>query len=706
MNQNEENNLRTLQFAQGISVLPRDKADALLLIFTCTIVLLPFAEHSPLWINSMAVLLIAWRVWITLRGQEMPKKWLLILITGALVAGVYLHFHTWFGKEVGIAFLIVLACLKMLEMHARRDAVAVIFVCYFLLVGQLLYSQSLLAALYLLLCICLLISTQLAFQYHQLTPSLWKRLTSGFRIVGLAIPLALILFLLFPRFQGPLWGKQQNNLSGVTGLSDTMEPGVVADLALSDQIAFRVRFPGPNGNLPSPSAPQLYWRAIVLDTYDGKRWSASKSRPKKEPVAPAQGLAVTQEIIMEPNNQRWLFGLDRPSAINDANVMINNGTGLISHLTEYWEMRSNDPIQDRIRYTVTSNLSNTTNITTPPPLSLSGRTEIEQKSLQLPAGFNPLTLQWVGQLRQQSSDPTELAKLVLRYFREQPFRYTMSPPPLGTDQVDDFMFNTQAGFCEHYASAFVVIMRALGIPARVVTGYQGGEINPIDGLMTVRQSDAHAWAEIGIEPRGWIRVDPTGAVAPDRIERGLTGSFPNRNFAGLPDFTQQTWVSNLLKKIRSRWDATNSAWNLWILNYNLNKQKDLLSNLLGIQHPQAVQVGIAMMIAVSFVIAILSLLLLRKKTVQRPLDKLYADFCQHMRGQGYPRLSHEGPSDYSHRLQSVFHNKKALIEFLALYSRFKYGKGYNSNLQKSNQFVTLKKLLKLCLQLKLSKELP
>lgn len=683
-----KDNAEAFQFVRQLATLPRDKTDALLLIFTCTIVLLPFAEHSPLWVNSMAGLLIAWRVWITLRGQEMPKKWLLILITGALVAGLYWHFHTWFGKEVGIAFLIVLACLKMLEMHARRDAVAVIFVCYFLLVGQLLYSQSLLAAIYLLLCICLLISTQLAFQYHQLMPSLWKRLTSGFRIVGLAIPLALILFLLFPRFQGPLWGKQQNNSGGVTGLSDTMEPGNVADLALSDQIAFRVKFPGL-----IPSAPQLYWRAIVLDIYNGKRWSASAFRPKKEIVAPAHGLTVTQEIIMEPNNQRWLFGLDRPAGIND-------GTGIISNLTEYWEMRSNSPIQDRIRYTVTSNLSNTTNITTPAPPSLSGRMEIEQKSLQLPTGFNPLTLQWAGQLRQQSNDPAELAKLVLRFFREQPFRYTMSPPPLGNDQVDDFMFRTQAGFCEHYASAFVVIMRALGIPARVVTGYQGGEINPIDGLMTVRQADAHAWAEIWIEPRGWIRVDPTGAVAPNRIEHGLSGSFPNRNFAGLLDFTRQTWVSNLFKEIRSRWDATNSAWNLWILNYNLNKQKDLLSNLLGIQHPQAVQVGIAMMIAVSFVIAVLSLILLRKKTIQDPLDKLYADFCRYMRDQGYPRLPYEGPSDYNDRLQLVFRNKKELSEFLSLYAKCKYGKGYNSNLYESNQLVTLKALLKLCLQLK------
>jgi hypothetical protein len=685
--------------AQQLSNLSRDKTDALLLIFTCTFVLLPFAEHSPLWINLIAGMLIAWRVWITLRGKVMPNKWLLMLLTGVLLAGVCFYFHSWIGKEVGIAFLILLACLKMLEMHARRDAVAVIFVCYFLLVGQLLYSQSLLAALYLLFCICLLISAQLAFQYYQLTPSLWKRFTSGFRIVGLAIPLALILFLLFPRFQGPLWGKQQNNLSGVTGLSDSMEPGNVVDLALSDQIAFRVKFLDQDRSLNPPPARQLYWRAVVLDTFNGKRWSASSFRVRHGNVMPTQGTAVTQEIIMEPHNQRWIFGLDRPASMNNGTILINNGTGIVSNLTNYWEMRSSDPIQDRIRYTITSHLSNTITSTT----DRSERLEIQQKSLQLPLDTNPLTHQWTQQLRQQSTDPAQLVKLVLSNFREQPFRYTMTPPPLGVEQVDDFMFRTQAGFCEHYASAFVVIMRDLGIPARVVTGYQGGEINPIDGLMTVRQADAHAWAEVWIEPSGWLRVDPTTAVAPNRIEHGLYGSFPNRNFAGLLDFNQKTWLSNLAKELQQRWDATNSAWNLWVLNYNLNKQKDLLSSLVGIERPQAVQVGIAMMIAVSFVIGVLSLLLLRKKIVRSPLDKLYDDFCQHMRYLGYPRLPYEGPSDYCQRLQSVFHRKKELVEFLTLYSNCKYGKGYNSIL---NQQATLKALLKLCLQLKSSNAAP
>ena len=200
----------------------------------------------------------------------LPPRWLLLLISAALLGAVYLHFHTWLGKDAGIAFLMVLACLKMLELHARRDVMALIFVCYFLLVGQLLYSQTLLAALYLLFCTGLLISIQLNFQYHQHLPSLTQRLLGGFKIIALALPLALMLFVFFPRLQSPLWGKQQGN-GGVTGLSDSMEPGKVAELALSDQIAFRVRFQG------APPAPALlYWRGVVLDRFDGRRWSVGE----------------------------------------------------------------------------------------------------------------------------------------------------------------------------------------------------------------------------------------------------------------------------------------------------------------------------------------------------------------------------------------------------------------------------------------------
>jgi len=678
-------------FKQKLSALPRDKADTLLLLITCCFILFPFTEYSPAWLNLVAIALIIWRGWIIYQGQVLPQKWLLMFITAGLSTGVYLHFHTWLGKDAGIAFLIILVCLKTLEMHAKRDAVAVVFVCYFLLVGQLLYSQSLPSAVYLLFCTGLLISTQFTFQYHQLIPPFTTRILSGYKIVGLALPLALILFLFFPRFQGPLWGKQQGNVGGITGLSESMEPGNLAELALSDQIAFRVKFPG----YPPPSY-QLYWRGVVLDTFNGTSWGVSLS--SKHPVAsqPAQSNGVVQEIIMEPHNQHWLFGLDRPANItnyNGAAVGINNHD--YSYLTEYGEMRSPNLIQDRVRYTITSDLHASVGSKTGSVASMSDQIDVAAHALQLPAGFNPLTIQWAQQLGKRSTDPIQLANLVLLFFREQPFKYTLSPPPLGVNQIDDFMFVTQAGFCEHYASAFVTIMRAMHIPSRVVTGYQGGEVNSIDGLMTIRQSDAHAWAEIWTDQRGWVRFDPTAAVAPGRVERGIRSSFPNRNLSGLLNFTRQTWITDIAKQWQLRWDATNSAWNLWVLNYSLDKQKNLLSSLSGIEHPEASQLGIAMMVAATLVIATLSLILLGKKELASPPDKLYLTFCRYMKRLGLEKLAHEGAMEYCRRLQPIFPNRAELVDFLTLYANCKYGRGYNSD-----QLIHLKKLLKLCLQLK------
>jgi len=677
----------------GLAALSREKADALMLVLSCAFILIPFVEYSVAWISTAAVLLIGWRVLITVRGQRLPERWLVTLIAVALVIGVCLHFHTWLGKDVGIAFLIILISAKLLELHARRDAVAVIFLCYFLLVGQLLYSQSILSALYLIFCAGLLISAQFSIQYHQLIPPLSKRLLSGYKIVGMAVPLALILFLFFPRIQGPLWGKPQGNAGGITGLSESMEPGNVAELALSDQIAFRVRF-----HQAVPDQALLYWRGIVLDTFNGSRWSVSASHNKFEAGTAAPGMAVSQEIFLEPHGQRWLFGLDQPVYLSNYNGMALSQTDRqFGQLTRYDEMRSPSPIQDRIKYTIVSNIVDpaaaVAGVTM--PMSLSEKMELLNYALQLPVGYNPLTIQWAQQLRQRSNDPVQLSNLVLLYFRVQPFRYTLDPPPLGNNQVDDFMFTTRAGFCEHYASAFVVIMRAMHIPARVVTGYQGGEINPMDHLMTVRQSDAHAWAEIWTDQRGWIRIDPTAAVAPNRVERGINASFPNRNLAGLLNISQQSWIAGVARQLRLQWDATNSAWNLWVLNYSMGKQLDLLSFITGIEYPQPAQLGMAMMIAASLVMAVLTLIMLGKRSTVSPLDRIYQNFCSHMRRQGCARMPHEGAEDYGRRLLQIFPEAVAITDFLNCYNDCKYGKGYNSG-----QLNTLKKLLALCLQLK------
>lgn len=681
------NPLRTI--LRGVDTLTRDKSDTLLLVVSCTMVLLPFMAYTPDWINVAAGLVLCWRVWLTFSGQATPQKWLLRLLATLMFGAVYLHFHTWLGKDAGIAFLVILVCLKLLELDSRRDALATVFVCYFLLAGQLLYSQSILSALYLLACAGLTLSAQMSYQYHQLAPPPGQRIAAGFRMVAMALPLALIMFLFFPRLQGPLWGKQQGS-SGVSGLSDSMTPGNVAELALSDQIAFRVDF---NKFVPRPD--QLYWRAIVLDTFDGTKWTESDltNQSGVPDTAESGGVEVRQDIVLEPNGQHWLLGLDRPTSLATPRAgPVSGPTPESARLTRYGEMRNGDFLQDRTRYTIVSRLADSYR---------DHDGDARRAALQLPPGFNPVTLQWAGQLREQAHSPAQAVVAVLHYFRTEPFRYTLDPPPLGRDQIDDFLFGTRAGFCEHYASAFVVVMRAMQIPARVVTGYQGGELNPVDHLTTVRQSDAHAWAEVWLDQRGWVRVDPTAAVAPSRIERGLRGALPNRNLRGLLQFNDHSWLGSLSQKLRMQWDATNSAWNLWVLNYNLGKQLDLLTALSGIDHPLASQLGMALIIGMGSIGTVFSLLLLRKKTRVSALDRSYEKFCRNLARRGYARLLHEGPLAYRDRLMLMLPDAQPIAQFLSVYSRCKYGTGYNAAQQ-----AQLQQLLTLCSQLDLPRHTP
>ena len=702
--------------------LSRDKVDTFLLIFTTTLVLAPFAFHNPTWLIATALALISWRVVVTLTGQTLPQKWLLISVAIILVIAIYFHFHTWLGKEAGVALLILLSCLKMLEMHARRDAIAVIFVGYFLLMGQLWYSQSLLAVLYLLLCFSFLVSAQITFQYLQGAPKMRQRIAAGFKLSLLALPLALVLFVLFPRLQGPFWGNQTGNGGAMTGLSDSMEVGNVAELALSDQIAFRVKF---DGAIPSQS--DLYWRGIVLTAFDGRRWTAPTdevddvdnlhnidTHRAKESISTANNAsdhnlldssikstfknAIIQDIVQEPHNQRWIFALDTPLALTQ---LASDGGNITSYLTPYAEMRSNLILEHRIHTTVVSDL-HANAIADKKPDAMQVLNLQRAEALTLPIGLNPLTQKWAQQIAQKSASPNEFINTVLSYFRNQPFRYTLSPPPLGRDQVDDFLFATRAGFCEHYASAFVVILRAAGIPARVVTGYQGGEINPVDNLLTVRQSDAHAWAEVYLGKRGWVRFDPTAAVAPERVEHGIRSQFGAQSLAGLINLPKNNWLTKTAQKCANQWDAINSAWNLWALNYNLEKQKNLMHAITGINNPASSQIGIAMMICAGIVAAFVALFLFYKRTVVSPEDKIYARFCRAMQKKGYPKDPHEGALAYCQRLQNTLaenhkltNGQELLAEFAMLYTQTKYGKTINPiNLTR------LKKSLLLCLKIK------
>jgi transglutaminase-like putative cysteine protease len=636
--------------------LTRDKADTLLLLGTCALVLAPHAGHLPLWAPLICAILLGWRGWITWRGNRMPPRAVLTFLALAILTGVYASFHTLLGQEAGVTMLALLLSLKLLEMRARRDLFVVLFLSLFLLLANFFYSQSILTAAYTIAAVIVLVTTQLTFQYAGEVPPLKRRLRVAFNIVALAVPLTLVLFVLFPRIQGPLWGLPRDAGSGHSGLSDTMAPGNITQLALSDEIAFRVKFRDP----PPPQS-KLYWRGIVLGNYDGRTWTPWPTEAFRGQVSVrTRGAPIRYEITLEPSGRRWLFALELP-------LKPPQLPGQQTRFNQDLELQTLRPISDRIRYEVDSHVD----FALQPDL----RPVFLRFWLALPAGYNPRTRAFAASLRRRSAGDAEIVDAVLKFFHTERFSYTLEPPPLGTHAVDEFLFDTRAGFCEHYASAFVVLMRAAGIPARVVTGYQGGTINPIDGYLVVRQSDAHAWAEVWLAGRGWVRIDPTAAVAPERVEKNLSTVLPRRALGGLItlDVGRNAWLSSL----RFNWDAITNRWNQWVLSYTLDKQQSLLRSL-GFKDPDWRTLMALLSAAGLLVFVAIALPLLRNRQKLDPVNVCYRALCDVMARRGLPRALHEGPRAYRLRLTAAdspleTDRKSAVVHFLQLYETLQYG---------------------------------
>jgi transglutaminase-like putative cysteine protease len=368
------------------------------------------------------------------------------------------------------------------------------------------------------------------------------------------------------------------------------------------------------------------------------------------------------QVTLEPHNQRWLYALDIPGALPQVE-------GNATSITYDVQIATTTPISTRIRYDAVSHLDY--------DLHLNESPQALRRWLELPPGFNPGTLEFASRLRAQSGSGVNTVNAALRFFREQDFRYTLEPPLLGRHAVDEFLFSTRAGFCEHYSSAFVVMMRAAGIPARVVVGYQGGTINPADNFMEVRQSDAHAWAEVWLENRGWTRVDPTEAVAPNRIEQNLSNVIPRTMLGGLINLDASTspWIAGFAK-LRQQWDALNNGWNQWVLNYTPERQKKFVE-WLGFDNVDW-RTMIALMVMLAIVaVAIVVIPLILQQTKRDPLVAVYESLCNRMAKKGLPKLPHEGPRAYCERLTSATsplppEQKAALARFLKLYETVRY----------------------------------
>lgn len=665
--------------------MSRDKSDTLLLLATCVLVLAPHVTHLPGWIILAGSAILLWRAWITFNGLRMPQRWLLVPLAVLTMGAVYLTHKTLLGREAGISMLVLLMTLKLLEMHAKRDLFVVLFLGFFLVLTSFFYSQSIATALLTIVAVVAILTTQLSFQYVLTVPPLRQRLRLGVTILALAVPLTLVLFILFPRIQGPLWGLPSDAHAGRSGMSETMAPGTIADLALSDEIAFRVKFTDA-----PPAKSSLYWRGAVLGDYDGRTWRPLQTPMRSSPqhVVNRRGAPIRYQVTLEPNGRRWLFALDLPQAAPQLN---NNAASFGPEM----QMLARRPINERARYDAASNVDY--------DLQPNESSVVLQQWLALPAGFNPRTHAFAASLRKEHKNNGEIVNAALRFFRSEKFTYTLEPPLLGTHVVDEFLFDIREGFCEHYSAAFVVLMRAAGIPARVVTGYQGGAMNPVDDFMTVRQSDAHAWAEVWLAKRGWIRVDPTAAVSPSRIEMNLNRAIPRPLLGGLisADASENAWLSKLLA-LRQNWDAVGNAWNQWVLNYTPETQESFIRSL-GLKEVNW-RTLTALMFAVGVVVmAIIAVPLIKNRARLDPVEAAYRSLCRHMARRGLPRSPHEGPRDYGLRLMAAEsplkpRSKAAAARFLELYEAARYGapSKYQTKMQAAALVFKLNTLLTEC----------
>ena len=551
--------------------LPRDARDTLFQLGVVGWTLLPHVAHLPAWCSVFAALVLGWRARLAFVAAPLPGRWTRVALL-LLAAGLTLWSErTLLGKEAGVTMLVVLLALKTLELRARRDALVVFFLGFFVVLTNFLYSQSLAVAASMLLSVWGLLAALVLAHMPVGRPSLARAGALAARAALLGTPLMVALFLLFPRLP-PLWGLPQD-AAGRTGLSGTLRLGGVAELANDDSIALRLRFDGP---VPPPQA--MYLRGPVLERFDGRDW-ARRAAPRFGIAEPAQpdlrlrGDPVRYEMTIEPSRLAMLPLLEATPDIPGAAPQL---PGWAPTLGAALEWRLDRPLTDRLRFAAMAW----------PAFELGSRrpSPALQADLQLPAGFDPRTRRWAAELRARpelaQADARTLAAALLQHIRTGGYTYTLEPGPYGRDAIDEFWFDRKLGFCEHFAASFVFIMRALGVPARIVTGYQGTDPAPVDGWWIVRQSNAHAWAEYWQPGVGWLRADPTAAVAPDRIERGRSLAPRPGLVAGAID----TMSPALALRLRQGWEALNNRWNQWVLNYSRQDQFDLL-RALGVASP-------------------------------------------------------------------------------------------------------------------------
>lgn len=633
------------------------------LLWTAAVVVgtsLPHWSALAAWMPVLLLAAIAWRCGVSLFGWPMPARSVRLLFAFGAFVGVLLRYRTVNGVEAGSALLVVMVALKFLESRNQRDQLVLIMISYFLMFASLLSERGPLMVVYIVILVW--VTTVALIQIGRRGEFLSARTTSALsgRLLLYALPVMVALFLLFPRLPGPLWGIPGNTGTGATGLNDTMSPGDITSLGLSDEIAFRVEFDGR-----VPRANDLYWRGPSLTHFNGRTWSMLQGTRRGERVADTieyRGAPTSYRVMLEPNGRNWAFALDMPREWSSENSL-RVGMGSDYQLGTFFGA----PRTRRLDYRVTSYVDYSAR----EPL-----TERERETFRaLPPTSSPRARALAASWLTDAPAGATIIGRAMAYLRSQPFEYTLTPPALGAQPVDEFLFETREGFCEHYASALTVLLRAAGLPARVVTGYQGGELNALGGYYIVRQSDAHAWTEVWLEGDGWVRVDGVAAVAPERVALGFEAS-GGGGVAAVTAAFRASWG----RQVALLWDAVETSWREWVIGYGPEVQRALLESLgfdnLRRTQRSAVLLGLAVASTVVLLLALSAYLAWRqrRRTAVDAPTLHFASFVRHLRRLDVPaRTPSEGPRAYAERAASRLPHAAARIREVAdLYVRARY----------------------------------
>ncbi len=599
-----------------------DSTLILSIVFLLWLVIAPHFFHLKIKLLLLFTGLVCWRALGAFYPKLVPSKLFLFVITIAILFIYWRWYRLPIGQNASIALLVMMIGLKVLEIKVRRDLYITLFLGYFAIITQFLFNTDILFSLYQFLILFAL--TFVLLQMNQVsTKILWK---SNFKIVAFllaqAIPIGIIFFVLFPRINGPLWSFKMDE-KAATGLSDHLNPGSISNLSQSDALAFRATFKNK-----TPPSSELYWRGPVLWDTDGQNWTVGKKGPAYKMSFIGRGVQYQYDISLEATNRNWLFVLDLPSIVPKD-----------SYLTRGYRLMTKDPITQRKNYSATSYTDFN---------NLEMNTNERRRALKLPENITPRVLQFAKKMLAQSQNSEQALEKILDYFNQQNFYYTLRPPKLGANPTDQFLFETQKGFCGHYSTSFTILARAMGLPARVVTGYQGGEYNPQGHYYMIRQRHAHAWVEVWLDKQGWVRFDPTAAVAPERIQNDF--EFDENGAAVQFNLDSKSFFGRFAMKTRWMLDAVQVSWQKWVVGFDDNQQQSFLKKI-GLNNWELEKIIIGAIFSALFILTLSTLFFLyRDRVIQSPVVKIYQQWRRKLAKGGISSAGNEGPQHLANRI--------------------------------------------------------